>query len=150
MSPKILSGTATGNAHPKTHSNHTFCRCDGIGRRSGLKIHRWRQRTGSSPVTGTKKERGFRLSLFWCRRPGRLDAGESLATSPSAAGDGYSEGVVCAAVGVQRRHSRQGARRVLQTETGTKAYSTHPSGVLYFYRGSQMSINTLKAKRNDP
>ena len=30
------------------------CRCDGIGRRSGLKIHRWRQRTGSSPVTGTK------------------------------------------------------------------------------------------------
>ena len=29
------------------------CRCDGIGRRSGLKIHRWRQRTGSSPVTGT-------------------------------------------------------------------------------------------------
>ena len=29
-------------------------RCDGIGRRSGLKIHRWRQRTGSSPVTGTK------------------------------------------------------------------------------------------------
>ena len=31
------------------------CRCDGIGRRSGLKIHRWRQRTGSSPVTGTKK-----------------------------------------------------------------------------------------------
>ena len=34
--------------------NYT-CRCDGIGRRSGLKIHRWRQRTGSSPVTGTKK-----------------------------------------------------------------------------------------------
>ena len=30
-----------------------MCRCDGIGRRSGLKIHRWRQRTGSSPVTGT-------------------------------------------------------------------------------------------------
>ena len=32
---------------------HT-CRCDGIGRRSGLKIHRWRQRAGSSPATGTK------------------------------------------------------------------------------------------------
>ena len=31
-----------------------FCRCDGIGRRSGLKIHRWRQRAGSSPATGTK------------------------------------------------------------------------------------------------
>ena len=33
------------------------CRCDGIGRRSGLKIHRWRQRTGSSPVTGTTSPR---------------------------------------------------------------------------------------------
>ena len=32
----------------------TTCRCDGIGRRSGLKIHRWRQRAGSSPATGTK------------------------------------------------------------------------------------------------
>ncbi len=40
------------------------CRCDGIGRRSGLKIHRWRQRTGSSPVTGTIKAKQYR-----CRRP---------------------------------------------------------------------------------
>ena len=34
---------------------------------SGLKIHRWRQRTGSSPVTGTKKEnpdRGFSFLAF--------------------------------------------------------------------------------------
>ena len=39
---------------------HSYtCRCDGIGRRSGLKIHRWRQRTGSSPVTGTKEERNY-------------------------------------------------------------------------------------------
>ena len=30
-----------------------ICRCDGIGRRSGLKIHRWRHRAGSSPATGT-------------------------------------------------------------------------------------------------
>ena len=36
----------------------SICRCDGIGRRSGLKIHRWRQRTGSSPVTGTIKRLG--------------------------------------------------------------------------------------------
>ncbi len=53
-SPKILSGTATG----KTYDNgiaYNTCRCDGIGRRSGLKIHRWRQRAGSSPATGTKK-----------------------------------------------------------------------------------------------
>ena len=32
------------------------CRCDGIGRRSGLKIHRWRQRAGSSPATGTRSD----------------------------------------------------------------------------------------------
>ena len=30
----------------------TICRCDGIGRRSGLKIHRQRWRAGSSPATG--------------------------------------------------------------------------------------------------
>ena len=33
-----------------------FCRCDGIGRRSGFKIRRWRHRVGSSPTTGTKTE----------------------------------------------------------------------------------------------
>ena len=32
---------------------YNTCRCDGIGRRSGLKIHRWRHRAGSSPATGT-------------------------------------------------------------------------------------------------
>ena len=32
------------------------CRCVGIGRRSGLKIHRWRHRAGSSPATGTKNK----------------------------------------------------------------------------------------------
>ncbi len=37
-------------------SRPLFCRCDGIGRRSGLKIHRWRHRAGSSPATGTKKK----------------------------------------------------------------------------------------------
>ena len=39
-----------------------FCstrRCDGIGRRSGLKIHRWRHRAGSSPATGTRKTTSF-------------------------------------------------------------------------------------------
>ena len=34
------------------YNMHT-CRCDEIGSRSGLKIHRWRQRAGSSPATGT-------------------------------------------------------------------------------------------------
>ena len=46
-----------------------MCRCDGIGRRSGLKIHRWRQRTGSSPVTGTKRKshpKGWLFLLVLC------------------------------------------------------------------------------------
>ena len=30
-------------------------RCDGIGRRSGLKIRRWRQRVGSTPTIGTRE-----------------------------------------------------------------------------------------------
>ena len=40
------------------------CRCDGIGRRAGLKIQWWRHRTGSTPVTGTT-----RLSLDVHRAP---------------------------------------------------------------------------------
>ena len=35
------------------YSVEDMCRCDGIGRRSGLKIHRPRGRAGSSPATGT-------------------------------------------------------------------------------------------------
>ena len=31
----------------------TICRCDGIGRRTGFKIQRWRHRAGSTPATGT-------------------------------------------------------------------------------------------------
>ena len=46
--------------------NHT-CRYDGIGRRSGLKIHRWRHRAGSTPATGTihskARKRLLRLRL---------------------------------------------------------------------------------------
>ena len=33
------------------------CLLIGSGRITKLKIHRWRQRTGSSPVTGTKRDR---------------------------------------------------------------------------------------------
>ena len=33
------------------------CRCGGIGRRSRLKICRWQQRAGSSPATGTTKNK---------------------------------------------------------------------------------------------
>ena len=33
------------------------CRCDGIGRRAGLKIRSWRQGAGSTPATGTKQEK---------------------------------------------------------------------------------------------
>ncbi len=37
------------------YNNKAMCRCDGIGRRTGLKIPRWRHRAGSTPATGTKK-----------------------------------------------------------------------------------------------
>ena len=36
--------------------NIPACRCDGIGRRDGLKIRWWRHRAGSSPATGTTSE----------------------------------------------------------------------------------------------
>ena len=39
-------------------------RCGGIGRHKGLKIPRSNIRTGSSPVTGTKK--GSFLTVFFC------------------------------------------------------------------------------------
>ena len=38
------------------------CRCDGIGRRDGLKIRWWRHRVGSSPTTGTSSSQAtYRL-----------------------------------------------------------------------------------------
>ena len=44
------------------------CRCDGIGRRSGLKIHRWRHRAGSSPATGTTSPRtSYRSRRLFCK-----------------------------------------------------------------------------------
>ena len=52
-----------------------ICRCDGIGRRSGLKIHRWRQRTGSSPVTGTTSEQAlYRLLRLFLQKSERAHA----------------------------------------------------------------------------
>ena len=36
-----------------------ICRCGGIGRRPGLKIPWWQHRTGSIPVSGTRKETPF-------------------------------------------------------------------------------------------
>ena len=52
------------------------CRCDGIGRRSGLKIHRQRWRAGSTPASGTKQGTRHRLYallvfLVLLPRPGR-------------------------------------------------------------------------------
>ena len=49
----------------------SFCRSGGIGRRSRLKICRWQQRTGSSPVFGTTcyvRLRGVLRGLFGCLR----------------------------------------------------------------------------------
>ena len=61
------------------YNNRGICRCDGIGRRSGFKIRRWRHRVGSSPTTGTKSERNplhsvlrrslFRAALKLCSAP---------------------------------------------------------------------------------
>ena len=37
--------------------NIAACRCDGIGRRDGLKIRWWQHRVGSSPTTGTRNDK---------------------------------------------------------------------------------------------
>ena len=47
--------------------HQAICRSGGIGRRSGLKIHRWRQRAGSSPAFGTMRKQSsaiFVAELF--------------------------------------------------------------------------------------
>ncbi len=41
------------------------CWCDGIGRRTGLKIQRWQHRTGSTPVTSTTSERVTLVPIFY-------------------------------------------------------------------------------------
>ena len=42
-----------------------FRRCDGIGRRAGLKIQSWRQGAGSTPASGTKiAETAFAVSAI--------------------------------------------------------------------------------------
>ena len=60
-----------------------LCRCDGIGRRSGLKIHRWRHRAGSSPATGTITSEEASTVPF----PPR---GENCTMLASSTYDGYS------------------------------------------------------------
>ena len=42
----------------------SVCRCGGTGRRKGLKIPRWQQRTGSIPVGGTESKRNARTLVF--------------------------------------------------------------------------------------
>ena len=58
------------------------CRCGEIGRRKGLKIPRWQQRTGSSPVSGTTKD------LSGCY------AGRGLFCTPELAGGSLRMGAV--------------------------------------------------------
>ena len=47
---------------------YIVCRCGGTGRRKGLKIPRWKHRTGSIPVSGTtgqgRSQAALRLFLF--------------------------------------------------------------------------------------
>ena len=49
----------------------SICRCDGIGRRDGLKIRWWRHRVGSSPTTGTSSSQALyrlrRAFSFHCK-----------------------------------------------------------------------------------
>ena len=47
----IWPGEQFGDGSGETRTDTS--RCDGIGRRSGFKIRRWRHRGGSSPPTGT-------------------------------------------------------------------------------------------------
>ena len=47
------------NPKKMLYNTQAPCRCDGIGRRDGLKIRWWRHRVGSSPTTGTIKEPGI-------------------------------------------------------------------------------------------
>ena len=76
--------------------NNARCtrRCGGIGRRKGLKIPRWKQRTGSSPVTGTRKRAPFGVLFFcaadrgsipWAGASRKLSCGQFLATGAAAA-----------------------------------------------------------------
>ena len=41
------------------YERNRICRCGGIGRHKGLKIPRRKKRTGSTPVSGTRKETAF-------------------------------------------------------------------------------------------
>ncbi len=44
--------------------------CGEIGRRKGLKIPRWQHRTGSNPVTSTKKYTSERMCIFLSKPTG--------------------------------------------------------------------------------
>ena len=54
----------------------TMRRCGGIGRHKGLKIPRWKHRTGSSPVSGTSREPRHAIRVlrffFFMVHPSRL------------------------------------------------------------------------------
>ena len=67
-------------------------RCDGIGRRAGLKIRSWRQGAGSTPATGTKK-RLAQASLFYYHF--HLSAEYLIIT---AAGDSFILSVIPASI----------------------------------------------------
>ena len=70
VSPKILSGTATGGIgrHKipiSLYEQRNIRRYGGIGRHKGLKIPRGKTRTGSIPVSGTKNRTPLWVSCFW-------------------------------------------------------------------------------------
>ena len=64
-----------------------MCRCDGIGRRDGLKIRWWRHRVGSSPTTGTTSEQAlYRLLRLFSKVRARSCRCSSFPTAIRFAG----------------------------------------------------------------
>ncbi len=61
---KTAEADTDARGHIRAKAAVFIRRCGGIGRHKGLKIPRSNIRTGSSPVTGTKK--GSFLTVFFC------------------------------------------------------------------------------------
>ena len=61
FTPQFKSGWCLQSKSSCITQEFFICRCGGIGRRKGLKIPRGQPRTGSSPVTGTKRNNRLRF-----------------------------------------------------------------------------------------
>ena len=64
FTPQFKSGWCLQSKSSCITQEFFICRCGGIGRRKGLKIPRGQPRTGSSPVTGTKRNLRISVAFF--------------------------------------------------------------------------------------